>query len=107
MGVAPATIACSIADGLAQIAVACLAEMGQSGVGVYGTGGDIIAALCRACGAQGIELVDEVLPLATYGRLVGGQYSGLPLVTKGGLVGGPDAALACVDHLINSLEERA
>jgi uncharacterized protein YgbK (DUF1537 family) len=107
LGAAPATVACNIADGLAQIAVASLAEMGRSGVGVYGTGGDIIAALCRACRAQGIELIDEVLPLATYGRLVGGQYSGLPLVTKGGLVGGPDAALACVDHLINSLEERA
>jgi uncharacterized protein YgbK (DUF1537 family) len=107
LGAAPASVACSIADGLARIAVASLAEMERSRVGVYGTGGDIIAALCRACGAQGIELIDEVLPLATYGRLVGGQYSGLPLVTKGGLVGGPDATLACVDHLINSLEERA
>lgn len=107
LGAAPASVACSIADGLARIAVASLAEMERSRVGVYGTGGDIIAALCRACGAQGIELIDEVLPLATYGRLVGGQYSGLPLVTKGGLVGGPAATLACVDHLINSLEERS
>lgn len=106
LGMAPAAVALGIADGLAQMAVASLAAMGRSGVGVYGTGGDIIAALCRACGAQGIELIDEVMPLATYGRLVGGQYSGLPLVTKGGLVGGPDAALVCVNHLINSLEER-
>lgn len=106
LGVAPAAVTCSIADGLAQIAVESLTEMGRSEVGVYGTGGDIIAALCRACGAQGIELLDEVLPLATYGRLVGGRYPGLPLVTKGGLVGGPNAALACVNHLISSLEER-
>lgn len=107
LGTEPASIACDIADGLAQVAAAALAAMERSGVGVYGTGGDIIAALCRACGAQGIELIDEVLPLATYGRLVGGQYSGLPLVTKGGLVGGPDAAWTCVNYLINSLEERA
>lgn len=107
LGTEPAIIARDIADGLAQVAVEALAAMGGAGVGVYGTGGDIIAALCRACGAQGIELIDEVLPLATYGRLVGGQYSGLPLVTKGGLVGGSDAAWACVNHLIRSLEERA
>ena len=107
LGVAPAAVSMGIADGLAQIAVASLATMGRSRVGVYGTGGDIIAALCRASGAGGIELIDEVLPLATYGRLVGGMYSGLPLVTKGGLVGKPDAALVCVNHIINSLEERA
>lgn len=107
MGASSAAISRRVADALADIAVRFLDRAGQGPIGVYGTGGDIIAAVCRACDARGIELIGEVLPLATYGRIVGGPRSGMPMVTKGGLVGGPDAAVKCVEHLIRSQEERA
>lgn len=69
--------------------------------GVYLTGGDMTVAFCQATGAQAIELRGEVLPLASYGVLVGGKFAGLPVVTKGGLVGTVDGALKCIQYLLN------
>ncbi|MGB9858959.1 MAG: four-carbon acid sugar kinase family protein [Moorellaceae bacterium] len=69
--------------------------------GVYLTGGDMTVAFCEACGARAIELKGEVLPLAAYGILMGGEFEGLPVVTKGGLVGGPEGACKCVEYLLN------
>lgn len=67
--------------------------------GLYTTGGDITAAVLSALGAAGIEVHEEVVPLAAAGVVIGGEFAGLPIVTKGGLVGGPDTAVACLDHL--------
>jgi uncharacterized protein YgbK (DUF1537 family) len=66
--------------------------------GLYVTGGDVTVRVMAALEAHGIELEEEVLPLAVAGRLQGGPHSGLPLTTKGGLIGGPLAAVACVEH---------
>ena len=74
--------------------------------GLYSTGGDVTAALLAELGSRGLEVTDEVVPLAVAGTLVGGPFDGLPLVTKGGLVGGPDAALACLDHLRRTADLR-
>lgn len=106
LGTDQAVLTERIADGLAGIGVEALGHFRDGKVGVYGTGGDVIAAICRACGASGIELVEEVMPLATYGRLVGGPNAGLDIVTKGGMVGDADAALACVRHLFKRMEEK-
>ncbi|MCG0277971.1 MAG: four-carbon acid sugar kinase family protein [Thermanaeromonas sp.] len=70
--------------------------------GVYLTGGDMTVAFCEACHAEGIELKGEVLPLAAYGVLIGGEFAGLPIVTKGGLVGGPEGAFKCVEYLLKT-----
>ena len=72
--------------------------------GLYVTGGDVMAGLVSALGADGIQLEDEVAPLAVAGRLVGGPFNGLPVATKGGLIGGPLAAVACVELLKRKLE---
>lgn len=106
LGTTKAVLTERIADGLAGIGVKSLGNFEAEKVGIYGTGGDVIAAICRACGASGIELVEEVMPLATYGRLVGGPNAGLNIVTKGGMVGDADAALACVRHLLIRMEEK-
>ena len=74
--------------------------------GVYSTGGDVTAALLSELGSRGLEITDEVIPLAVAGTLVGGPFDGLPLVTKGGLVGGPDATLRCLDHLRRAADQR-
>lgn len=95
----------AVAAALGRIALAAI-RTGEFG-GLYTTGGDVTVAVCRALGATGIELNGEVLPLASYGRLVGGPFEGLAIVTKGGLVGGPDAALACVNYLKQRMKEDA
>ena len=64
------------------------------------TGGDVAEAVLQALEADGIEVLDEALPLAAVGVVKGGPHSGLPILTKGGLVGGPGAAVVCLDHLL-------
>lgn len=67
--------------------------------GLYTTGGDITTSVLSALGAAGIEIDEEVVPLAAAGTLVGGPHTGLPIVTKGGLVGDSATGIACLDHL--------
>lgn len=74
--------------------------------GLYTTGGDITAAVLHELGGQGLEVEDEVIPLAVAGEIVGGPWAGMPVVTKGGLVGDTDAAVRCLDHLTGMARER-
>ena len=74
--------------------------------GLYLTGGDIAAACLAELTADGLDVADEVVPLAVAGSLVGGPWSGLPVVTKGGLVGDEDTAVACVAFLEQSARAR-
>jgi D-threonate/D-erythronate kinase len=67
--------------------------------GLYLTGGDVTHAVVGDLGSQGIEIVEEILPLAIGGRLLGGPFDGLPVVTKGGLVGDSTAAVVCLQKL--------
>lgn len=67
--------------------------------GLFATGGDVSAALFAALGAAGLDVEEELEPLAVAGSFVGGDWAGLPVVTKGGLIGGADTTVACVAHL--------
>jgi uncharacterized protein YgbK (DUF1537 family) len=67
--------------------------------GVFTTGGDVTAALLAELGSHGLEVSDEVVPLAVAGSLVGGPWDGLRVVTKGGLIGDARTTIACLDHL--------
>lgn len=71
--------------------------------GLYTSGGDITVAVCQRLAASGIELKGEVLPLAAYGKLSGGEFNGVHLVTKGGSQGSKDAIKECVEYLKNIL----
>jgi uncharacterized protein YgbK (DUF1537 family) len=92
----------SVAHGLAEIAARAL-ELIPSLDSVYTNSGDIALAICRRLGAGAIEPVEEVLPLAVCGRMLGGSRPGLTIVTKGSLVGGPDAAVTCVRHTMEEV----
>lgn len=72
--------------------------------GVFTTGGDVTAALLGELGSHGLEISDEVVPLAVAGSVVGGPWDGLQIVTKGGLVGDAGSTVACVDHLRRNAE---
>jgi uncharacterized protein YgbK (DUF1537 family) len=91
-----AEVARHIPEALGEIVRLVLADRPVGGL--YVTGGDVTVRVMAALGAHGIELEEEVLPLAVAGRLQGGPHSGLPFTTKGGLIGGPLAAVACVEH---------
>ncbi len=67
--------------------------------GIYCCGGDITVAVCSRMRSQGIALMDEVLPLAAYGQVIGGAMDGCHIVTKGGSQGGPAALTECVNYL--------
>jgi uncharacterized protein YgbK (DUF1537 family) len=74
--------------------------------GLILSGGDIAAAVCQALHATGFQVMDEVLPLAIYGRLTGGIKDGLHLITKGGMVGNDETILTCVDYLLEKTNEK-
>lgn len=79
----------------------------SSGVeGLYTTGGDITAAVLDSLGARGIEVEDEVLPLAVMGTIVGGGWQGTPIVTKGGLIGDDTGAAQCIDYMDHVTAQR-
>lgn len=74
---------------------------------LYTTGGDVTAAVLDELGARGLDVEDEIVPLAVAGEIVDGPWSGMPIVTKGGLVGDADTAVACIDHLLRAAAARA
>ena len=67
--------------------------------GLFVTGGDILVAVCRALDSPGMQVIDEVEPLAAFGKLIGGMRPGLHLVTKGGMVGNDEAMIRAVRRL--------
>lgn len=67
--------------------------------GLFCGGGDVAAAVLAAIGATGLEVEQEIVPLAVAGVVVGGRWAALPIVTKGGLVGDSDTLVACVSEL--------
>ena len=67
--------------------------------GLFTSGGDITVAVCRHLGAQGLALVEEVIPLTSFARLVGGSHAGLKLITKGGMVGDKNTLKECFSYL--------
>jgi uncharacterized protein YgbK (DUF1537 family) len=71
--------------------------------GIYTCGGDITVAVCGRMRNVGLRLLGEVLPLASYGEIIGGDSAGLKIITKGGMVGEPDAIVTCVRYLKEKL----
>ncbi len=69
------------------------------------TGGDVARAVLDRLGAEGVELVDEVLPGMPAGRIVGGAAAGWPVVTKAGGFGPPDALVRALRYLQTSDRE--
>lgn len=67
--------------------------------GLFSTGGDVTAALFAELGAGGLDVEEEIVPLAVAGTFVGGPLAGLPVATKGGLVGTAGTTVACVEYL--------
>lgn len=71
--------------------------------GVYTSGGDITKAFLARSKANGVEIKDEIIPLAVYGRVIGGMLDKKPIVTKGGLIGDKKTLSQCADYLTTKI----
>ena len=71
--------------------------------GIYSSGGDITVAVCHKMETSGIDLADEVLPLAAFGSFMDGPFKGVQIITKGGSQGQSDAIARCIAYLKRSL----
>ncbi|WP_017380460.1 four-carbon acid sugar kinase family protein [Paenisporosarcina sp. TG-14] len=98
-GVTEEKLAKRITEGLARITHRVITQSKVPIDGTFSSGGDVTAALCAVSEAEAIGLQDEVLPLAAYGRFIGGSFDGIPVVTKGGMVGDKQSIYACVNFL--------
>ena len=49
---------------------------------------------------------DQVLPLAVYGHIIGGEHPDLPMITKGGFVGDKDSLVECMEYLFTKISSR-
>jgi len=87
LNLSPAQVAQRIVDGLAQAGSRLVREGRLSGI--VATGGDTANGLCKALGAQALEILGEVEAGIPIMRLLGEQS--LPLVTKAGGFGSPTA----------------
>lgn len=82
------TSADKINEGLGKIVRRVLDRTGRKKIaGLYMTGGDTMVHVCRQLGAEGLEVLDYVIPQTDISRLSGGSYNGLPVIGKGGMTG--------------------
>lgn len=91
-----------IANTLTETASKLLKET-QKFEGIYSSGGDITIALLEKLKAVGVEIREEVVPLAAYGRIIGGDFPNLKLVSKGGMVGDEKTIKLCLHKIKNDI----
>ncbi len=88
-----------ICEAMAEIGAEIIKKADNEIGGVYTSGGDITKAFLQKNNAQGIEIKDEIIPLAVYGRVIGGRLNNMPVITKGGLIGDKTTLVKCADYL--------
>ncbi|UOQ45505.1 four-carbon acid sugar kinase family protein [Halobacillus salinarum] len=96
------SLAKRITDGLGMISRRILENNRELFKGCYLSGGDVTASVGSITRAHGIELNDEIIPLAAFGSFIGGYLDGMPVVTKGGMIGDKKALHTCMSYLISS-----
>lgn len=92
-----------ISEGLAEITIEVLERTDSLIGGLFTSGGDVTVSVCKSLKSAGIEVKDEVLPLAVYGRITKGAYNNMPIITKGGLIGDDKATIKCIEYLLTKL----
>lgn len=99
LGMDEESISVKINKGLAKITELAL-EISNSSIGaLYTSGGDVTMEAMKRLGVEGIDIKDEIIPLAVYGRFIGGKYPNMPAITKGGLIGDKRTLALCIDYL--------
>lgn len=91
-----------INDSLAEITYQILTR-NNNFRGIYTSGGDITVAISKRFRSYGIRLLSEVVPLASYGEFIGGDFNGLNVITKGGMAGDKKSLNECIQYLKEKL----
>lgn len=94
-----------ISENTAYIGKLIAEKMGQSLGGVYTSGGDITKSFLKSTETTGIQIKDEVIPLAVYGTIMGGKLNNKSIVTKGGLIGNEYTLTQCAQYLLNQVDK--
>lgn len=103
MNISEEEISNLINEGLAEITEKAI-ELSKSSVGaLYTSGGDVTIEVMKKLEVEGIDIKDEVIPLAVYGRFIGGKYDNMPVITKGGLIGDRQTLSKCMDYLLTKI----
>lgn len=87
-----------ISEGLARVGKEVL-DSEKEFSGIFVSGGDITVSLCEVSESVGVQIESEIVPLAAYGRIIGGGLDGVRIISKGGMVGDRDTMLYCVQKL--------
>ncbi|QZY55609.1 four-carbon acid sugar kinase family protein [Crassaminicella profunda] len=103
LGVTEDDVTLRISNGLASITRRFMEKTDTVIGGLFTSGGDVTVAVCKELQSAGIEVKDEVLPLAVYGRMIKGKYNHMPIITKGGLIGETHAIIKCVEYLLTKV----
>ncbi|MCC3867886.1 four-carbon acid sugar kinase family protein [Terrisporobacter mayombei] len=103
LGIDEEAISVKINKGLAKITELAL-ELSNSSIGaLYTSGGDVTMEVMKRLGVEGIDIKDEIIPLAVYGRFIGGKYPNMAAITKGGLIGDKKTLSLCIDYLATKI----
>ncbi|MGL5329444.1 MAG: four-carbon acid sugar kinase family protein [Peptostreptococcaceae bacterium] len=103
LGLDEEEISVKINKGLATITESSL-EISKSSIGaLYTSGGDVTMEVMKKLEVEGIDIKDEIIPLAVYGRFIGGKYPNMPAITKGGLIGDQKTLSKCIDYLLTKI----
>lgn len=88
-----------INDGLATLALMALEQSNRTIKNVFTSGGDVSISFLNLIEAEGLNLVNEILPLTVHSTIVGGKYSDLNIVTKGGSIGAANTLEIIVKYM--------
>ncbi|QED47049.1 four-carbon acid sugar kinase family protein [Cytobacillus dafuensis] len=99
------SVAKLITNSLAEITLQVIQNSHSAINGCFSSGGDVTSSLCECAQTTCIELHDEVVPLAAYGKLIGGNLDGMHIVTKGGMVGNEKTIIECVNFLNRKIDQ--
>ncbi|MGX7106841.1 four-carbon acid sugar kinase family protein [Hutsoniella sourekii] len=98
-GITPREASALISKNVAIIGEKIASKMGSQLGGVYTSGGDITQAFLELTNTTGIQIKDEIIPLAVYGSIMGGDLDHKAIVTKGGLIGDEFTLVECAEYL--------
>lgn len=88
-----------ISQGIARIGKRIVDDSGDQFGAFYTSGGDTTKAFLKITHTQGIEIKDEIIPLAVYGTVMGGTLNDKAIITKGGLIGDANTLTLCANYL--------
>ncbi len=66
---------------------------------IYSTGAEYTVAICRELKSLGLDIQGQVLPLTSYGHLLGGPYAGLHYVASASSATDPNTLIESIQYL--------